>query len=56
VAQFAEVLRHSPYAKGTSLNDLRVRADRLSVQLGNDPDVVEFAGLVSRAMQVSGWR
>ena len=54
VAQFAEILRRSPYADGTSLNDLRVRADRLAAQI-NDPDVAEFAQLVTRAMQISGW-
>ncbi len=56
VAEFAEILRRSPYAQGTSLNDLRVRADRLSVQLSNDPDVVEFAQLVNQAAQLGGWR
>ncbi len=55
VAQFAELLRRSPYAEGTSLNDIRIRADRLSVQLPEDPDVAEFAQLVSRAAQISGW-
>jgi len=55
VAQFAELLRYSPYAQGTSLNDLRIRADRLAVQIPNDPDVAEFAQLVNRAMQISGW-
>ncbi len=55
VAQFAEVLRQSPYAEGATLNDLRTRADRLSVQLPEDPDVAEFAQLVSRATQISGW-
>jgi Ca-activated chloride channel family protein len=55
VAQFAELLRHSPYAYGTDLNDIRVRADRLSAQLQGDPDVYEFAQLVQRATQISGW-
>lgn len=53
-AQFAEVLRQSPYAEDTSLNDLRVRADRLAAQI-DDPDVAEFAQLVNRAAQISGW-
>jgi Ca-activated chloride channel family protein len=55
VAQFAEVLRHSPYASGTDLNDIRVRAERLSAQLPGDPDVYEFSQLVTRATQISGW-
>jgi len=55
VAQFAELLRYSPYAQGTSLNDLRIRADRLSVQLAHNPDVVEFAQLVNQATRITGW-
>ncbi len=55
VAEFAEVLRYSPYARETSFNDIRVRADRLSAQLSGDPDVVEFAQLVGRATQLRGW-
>ena len=55
VAQFAELLRHSPYANGTDLSDIRVRAERLSAQLPGDPDVYEFAQLVGRATQISGW-
>jgi len=55
VAQFAELLRHSPYAEGTNLSDLRVRADRLSAQLQGDPDVYEFAQLVQHVTQISGW-
>jgi Ca-activated chloride channel family protein len=54
VVQFAEILRRSPYAQGTSLNDMRVRADRLAIQLPGDPAVAEFAGLVSRAQQLGG--
>jgi Ca-activated chloride channel family protein len=55
VAQYAEVLRFSPYAAETDFNDLRIRAQRLSVQLPNDADVTEFAQLVERASQLSGW-
>ncbi len=55
VAEFAEVLRYSPYSRDTSFNDIRVRADRLSAQLSGDPDVVEFAQLVGRATQLRGW-
>ncbi len=54
VAQFAELLRHSPYAQETSMNDLRVRADRLSAQIPGDPDVAEFAHLVGQAAQTGG--
>jgi Ca-activated chloride channel homolog len=55
VAQFAELLRHSPYAQETNLNDLRVRAERLSAQIPSDPDISEFARLVGQAAQTSGW-
>lgn len=55
VAQYAEVLRYSPYAKETNFNDLRIRAQRLAVQLSGDADVAEFAQLVERASQLSGW-
>jgi len=55
VAQYAEVLRFSPYAAETDFNDLRIRAQRLSVQIPNDADVAEFAQLVERASQMSGW-
>ncbi|MBI4768890.1 MAG: von Willebrand factor type A domain-containing protein [Chloroflexi bacterium] len=55
VAQYAEVLRRSPWADDTTLSDLRVRAERLAAQLPQDPDVAEFAALVARASQLSGW-
>jgi Ca-activated chloride channel family protein len=55
VAQFAELLRHSPYSAETDLNDIRVRAERLSGQLSSDQDVWEFAQLVARATQINGW-
>lgn len=55
VAQYAEVLRRSPWAQGTSLSDLYIRAARLSAQIPDDPDVAEFAGLVGRASEISDW-
>jgi hypothetical protein len=55
VAQFAELLRHSPYSAETNLSDIRVRAERLSIQLSGDPNVLEFAQLVTRATQINGW-
>lgn len=54
VAQYAELLRHSPWAQGTSFYDLLHHAARLSELLSGDPDVIEFASLVSRAAQISG--
>jgi Ca-activated chloride channel family protein len=55
VMQYAEVLRQSPWAEGTRLDDLRIRAQRLAAQMPGDPDVAEFAGLVERASYISNW-
>jgi Ca-activated chloride channel family protein len=52
VAQYAELLRHSPWAAGTSASQLVEHAYRLSSILWDDAEVVEFAGLVSRASQI----
>jgi Ca-activated chloride channel family protein len=54
-AQYAEVLRHSPWAEGTSYDELSARAGRLAADLHEDPDVAEFAELVSRASVLNGW-
>ncbi len=54
VAQYAELLRYSPWAQQTSFSQLLNHAARLSELLPNDPDVGEFAGLVSYASQISG--
>jgi hypothetical protein len=53
VAQYADVLRHSPWATGTSTQQLVNHAYRLSSILRDDAEVVEFASLVSRASQIS---
>jgi Ca-activated chloride channel family protein len=52
VAQYAELLRHSPWAAGISASQLVEHAYRLSSILRDDPEVVEFASLVSRASQI----
>jgi Ca-activated chloride channel family protein len=52
VAQYAEILRNSPWATGTYPSSLVDHAYRLSSLLWDDPDVVEFASLVSRASQI----
>ena len=54
----AELLRrlrrpHSPWAAGTSSQQLVNHAYRLSSILWDDAEVVEFASLVSRASQIS---
>ena len=46
------MLRHSPWAAGTSASQLVEHAYRLSSILWDDADVVEFASLVSRASQI----
>jgi Ca-activated chloride channel family protein len=53
-AQYAELLRHSPWAQGASFHDVVYHAARLTEALPGDPDVIEFASLVSRAAQISG--
>ena len=55
VAQYAEVLRQSPWGQETSLRDLAGYAERLVPLLPNDPDVAEFAQLVARAATIRGW-
>ena len=52
VAQYADVLRHSPWAAGTSNQQLVNHAYRLSSILWDDAEVVEFASLVSRASHI----
>jgi Ca-activated chloride channel family protein len=52
VAQYAEVLRRSPWAGETSLHQLVDHAYRLNTLLYADPEVSEFAKLVSRASQI----
>ncbi len=52
VAQYAELLRHSPYAQPWSWSELSRRASQIA--LYDDPDVYEFAQLVQSAAQLSG--
>jgi hypothetical protein len=52
VAQYAELLRHSPWATGTSTQQLVNHAYRLSSLLWDDADVTEFASLFNRASQM----
>ena len=52
VAQYAEMLRHSPWAAETNGSQLVDHAYRLSSILWDDAEVVEFASLVSRAGQI----
>jgi Ca-activated chloride channel family protein len=52
VAQYAEVLRHSPWAGETTLYQLAAHASRLADLLAEDSEVVEFSYLVNRASQI----
>jgi Ca-activated chloride channel family protein len=49
VAQYAEVLRRSPWAEGSSLGEVARYASRLPELIPGDPDVAEFARLVAQA-------
>jgi Ca-activated chloride channel family protein len=52
VAQYAEMLRHSPWAAETYASQLVEHAYRISSLLWDDTEVTEFASLVSRASQI----
>lgn len=52
VAQYAEMLRNSPWVSSTSIYTLRDYANRLVELLPEDPDVSEFAALVARAARI----
>ena len=52
VMQYAEMLRHSPWAAGTYGSQLVEHAYRISSILWDDTEVTEFASLVSRASQI----
>ena len=52
VAQYAELLRFSPWAHGSSIGQVLMHAVRLGGLLPGDKDVAEFVSLVSRASQI----
>jgi Ca-activated chloride channel family protein len=52
-AQYAEVLRGSPWAAETSLTQLYNMAYPLLNSLPEDPDVIEFVNLIGRATQIA---
>jgi Ca-activated chloride channel family protein len=53
-AQYAEVLRQSPWAAGTTLDQIYALAYPLLTTLGEDAEVTEFVNLVYRASRI--WR
>jgi len=52
VAEYAEVLRASYWARGSSLENVQGLAQRMKQALSEDKDVAEFAQLISRASQL----
>jgi Ca-activated chloride channel family protein len=52
VAQFAEILKGSPWANEMSLSQLYETAYAVYQKLADDPEVVEFANLVYQASQI----
>jgi Ca-activated chloride channel family protein len=53
VAQYAEMLRRSPWAQNTTIHQILDHAVRLAGLIPDDPAVNEFTSLVSRASQIS---
>ena len=54
VAEYAEILRESYWAQESTLHEVSVLAQRVSELLPDDPDVAEFADLVTRAEAIGG--
>ncbi len=53
VAEFAEILKRTYWARGSSLDDLFARAQRISADYPGDHEVAEFVTLVSQAARAS---
>lgn len=53
VAEYAEVLRHSYWAKGSSLDGVLEQAERVAEYFPEDKEVAEFLSLVRRASRLS---
>jgi hypothetical protein len=54
VAEYAEILRHSYWAKEGSLSSVLELAAQVASELPNDPDASEFASLVAQANRIVG--
>jgi len=52
VAEYAEVLRNSYWARNISLDSIRAEAQRVGDRLSEDQDVAEFVNLVRQAAQI----
>ncbi len=55
VAYYAGLLRQESWSSGATWNELVSSSRRISRVLTGDPDVREFADLVSRASQLAAW-
>jgi hypothetical protein len=55
VAEYAEILRGSYWAEGSSLYNVLEESQRVSELLPRDPDVREFVDLVRCAGKMSDW-
>ena len=53
VAEFAEILRKSYWAKGATLDTVLQCAQQLSGDFDNDPDIIELTDLISKAGQLT---
>jgi Ca-activated chloride channel family protein len=53
VAEYAEILRNSYWARGSSLDDVAREARRVAEYLPHDPEVFEFVMLVDQASNLS---
>jgi len=53
VVEYAEILRESYWAQDSSLEDVRTLARQVSQLLPDDPDVTEFANLVTQAARIA---
>jgi Ca-activated chloride channel family protein len=52
VTEFAEILRKSYWAKGATLDRVLHNAQQLGKEFNDDPDIIEFADLVSKAKRL----
>ncbi len=52
VSEYAEILRGSPYAEGSSLEDVYQEAKRISHSLEENQDAYEFVNLVRKASEL----
>ena len=53
VAEYAEILRGSYWAQGSSLREVRILAERVYELMPDEPDVAEFLDLVSGAERIA---